>query len=280
MFPMDRKCTMSSDVLKDGLGTTTATSQFRLRLQEDSGCSVTEFLKTRKFLKMWERLRYGICTVVMQRMLEEKQGMDAVYVSSHRLREKARRLRDIIGQYKYLVPGLQMGWVEPCNFSIHFVARPFRGNGDEPHLDLDVNIQELSLLLDMKQLKGLAAILGYLQRWMRHDALFQWKPVPAEFRHLGGVPGTTGLGEGAGRTRNSADISGCGLTRGRLLWAFALKLVLQSIHPKYFWTSLAWIHMRRGASIRQALFEALSARRGRAGVGCQIMSDPTRSRLT
>ncbi|CAK9023089.1 Uncharacterized protein SCF082_LOCUS16058 [Durusdinium trenchii] len=233
MFPMDRKCTMSSDVLKDGLGTTTATSQFRLRLQEDSGCSVTEFLKTRKFLKMWERLRYGICTVVMQRMLEEKQGMDAVYVSSHRLREKARRLRDIIGQYKYLV--------EPCNFSIHFVARPFRGNGDEPHLDLDVNIQELSLLLDMKQLKGLAAILGYLQRWMRHDALFQWKPVPAEFR-------------------NSADISGCGLTRGRLLWAFALKLVLQSIHPKYFWTSLAWIHMRRGASIRQALFEALSAR--------------------
>eukprot|EP00913_Durusdinium_trenchii_P035370 g33100.t1 len=184
MFPMDRKCTMSSDVLKDGLGTTTATSQFRLRLQEES---------------------------------VEKQGMDAVYVSSHRLREKARRLRDIIGQYKYLV--------EPCNFSIHF---------------------ELSLLLDMKQLKGLAAILGYLQRWMRHDALFQWKPVPAEFR-------------------NSADISGCGLTRGRLLWAFALKLVLQSIHPKYFWTSLAWIHMRRGASIRQALFEALSARRGRAG---------------
>ena len=38
-------------------------------------------------------------------------GMDAVYVSSHRLHEKARRLRDIIGQYKYLVPGLQMGWV-------------------------------------------------------------------------------------------------------------------------------------------------------------------------
>ena len=29
--------------------------------------------------------------------------MDAVFLSSHRLREKTRRLRDIIGQYKYLV---------------------------------------------------------------------------------------------------------------------------------------------------------------------------------
>lgn len=37
---------------------------------------------------------------------------------------------------------------------------------------------------------------------------------------------------------------------------------LQSIHPTYFWTSLAWINMRRAASMRQALFEALSARLG------------------
>ncbi len=39
-----------------------------------------------------------------------------------------------------------------------------------------------------------------------------------------------------------------------------MSLRLKSIHPKYFWTSLAWINMRRGASMRQALFEALSAR--------------------
>jgi len=233
MFPMDRLHTCSSDLLKDGVTTTTATSQFRLRLQEDSDCNITDFLKARKFLRMWERLRYGICEVVMQKMLEQKAGMNAVHLSSHRLREKARRLRDIIGQYKYLV--------EPCNFSAHFVCRPFRGTGDEPHLDLDITIPELSLLLDMKQLKGLAAILGYLQTWTRQDTLFQWKPPPAQFR-------------------SAADVSGCGLSKGRLLWAYALKLVLKSIHPKYFWTSLAWINMRRGASMRQALFEALSAR--------------------
>eukprot|EP00435_Cladocopium_sp_Y103_P009075 s421_g2.t1 len=226
---MDRNYTGSSDLLTGGVTTTTATSQFRLRLQEDfackpgidSGCNITEFLKTRKFLRMWERLRYGICEVAMQKMLEQRQGtsdsidgkqkcigsvcsflsiivstsMDAVYLSSHRLREKARRLRDIIGQHKYLV--------EPCNFSAHFVC--------------------------------------YLKNWVRHDKLFQWKPAPAEFR-------------------NASDISGCGLSKGRLLWAYAMKLVLQSIHPTYFWTSLAWINMRRAASMRQALFEALSAR--------------------
>lgn len=43
-----------------------------------------------------------------------------------------------------------------------------------------------------------------------------------------------------------------------------MSLRLKSIHPKYFWTSLAWINMRRGASMRQALFEALSARRAHA----------------
>ena len=41
---------------------------------EDSGCNITEFLKTRKFLRMWERLRYGICEVAMQKMLEQRQG--------------------------------------------------------------------------------------------------------------------------------------------------------------------------------------------------------------
>ena len=41
---------------------------------QDSGCNITEFLKTRKFLRMWERLRYGICAVVMEKMLEQRQG--------------------------------------------------------------------------------------------------------------------------------------------------------------------------------------------------------------
>lgn len=141
----------------------------------------------------------------MQKMLEQRQGMDAVFLSSHRLREKTRRLRDIIGQYKYLV--------EPCNFSAHFVCRPFRGNGDEPHLDLDITVPELSLLLDMKQLKGLAAILGYLKNWVRHDKLFQWKPAPAEFR-------------------NASDISGCGLSKGRLLLGLCFEASVAK-HPPH-----------------------------------------------
>lgn len=50
-----------------------------LALREDSGCNITEFLNTRKFLRMWERLRYGICEVVMQKMLEQRQGsLDAL----------------------------------------------------------------------------------------------------------------------------------------------------------------------------------------------------------
>ncbi|CAE7660320.1 unnamed protein product, partial [Symbiodinium pilosum] len=131
--------------------------------------------------------------------------------------------------------------VEPCNFSVHFVCRPFRGSGSEPHFDVDLDIQELSTLLDMTQLKGLAAIIGYIQRWVRHDNLFQWKPPPESYRQ-------------------SADIGGCGLSKGRLLWAYALKLVLLSIHPRYHWTSLSWMQIRRAASLRQALFEALSTR--------------------
>ncbi|CAE7330062.1 unnamed protein product, partial [Symbiodinium microadriaticum] len=199
----------------------------------DSGCSVSDFLKTRKILRKWERLRYGISRFVMQQMLDERQGPHAVHLSQHRLREKARRLRDIIGQHKYLV--------EPCNFSLHFVCLPFKGSGGEPHLDVDLDIQELSTLLDMTQLKGLAAIIGYVQRWVRQDNLFQWKPPPSSYRQ-------------------AADISGSGLSKGRLLWAYALKLVLRSIHPRYHWSSLSWVQMRRAASLRHALFEALVAR--------------------
>eukprot|EP00439_Symbiodinium_sp_Y106_P008786 s1185_g1.t1 len=233
MFP--RSTTRVSEFSSEGLQMqqTTATSQFRLRLQEDSGCNVSDFLKTRKILRKWERLRYGISRFVMQQMLDERQGPHAVHLSQHRLREKARRLRDIIGQHKYLV--------EPCNFSLHFVCLPFKGSGGEPHLDVDLDIQELSTLLDMTQLKGLAAIIGYVQRWVRQDNLFQWKPPPSSYRQ-------------------AADISGSGLSKGRLLWAYALKLVLRSIHPRYHWTSLSWVHIRRSASLRHALFEALVAR--------------------
>ncbi|CAE7941642.1 unnamed protein product, partial [Symbiodinium necroappetens] len=71
--------------------------------------------------------------------------------------------------------------VEPCNFSLHFVCLPFKGSGGEPHLDVDLDIQELSTLLDMTQLKGLAAIIGYVQRWVRQDNLFQWKPPPSSY---------------------------------------------------------------------------------------------------
>ncbi|OLQ03116.1 hypothetical protein AK812_SmicGene13947 [Symbiodinium microadriaticum] len=38
------------------------------------------------------------------------------------------------------------------------------GSGGEPHLDVDLDIQELSTLLDMTQLKGLAAIIGRTSR--------------------------------------------------------------------------------------------------------------------
>ena len=44
--------------------------------------------------------------------------------------------------------------VEPCNFSAHFVCRPFRGTGDEPHLDLDITIPDC-------QWKHATCILSY-----------------------------------------------------------------------------------------------------------------------
>ena len=52
--------------------------------------------------------------------------------------------------------------MEPFDFSLHFISRTARGSGDEPHLDLDISLKELSSLLDIKQLKGMAAILGSL----------------------------------------------------------------------------------------------------------------------
>ena len=58
-------------------------------LCKDSGCNITEFLKTRKFLRMWERLRYGICEVVMQKMLEQRQG-----TSEAEMRSRHTRLED------------------------------------------------------------------------------------------------------------------------------------------------------------------------------------------
>ncbi|CAJ1357635.1 unnamed protein product [Effrenium voratum] len=231
MFPVDASEASSSDMPAES--GTRATSQFRLRLKEESGYNISDFLKTRKGLRMWEGLRYGICSVVMQKLLDERRGAEGVHLSAHRLREKSRRLRDIIGQHKYLV--------EPFHFTVHFVFRPVKGTGAHPQLDVDLKIQELSTLLDMTQLRGLCAILGYVQTWMRQDTLFQWKPPPAAYRQV-------------------SDTGGVGLNRGRMLWAYALRLVLFSIHPKYFWTSLAWIHMRRNACMRQALFEALAAR--------------------
>ncbi|CAJ1372808.1 unnamed protein product [Effrenium voratum] len=231
MFPVDVSEASSSDMPAES--GTRATSQFRLRLKEESGYNISDFLKTRKGLRMWEGLRYGICSVVMQKLLDERRGAEGVHLSAHRLREKSRRLRDIIGQHKYLV--------EPFHFTVHFVFRPVKGTGAHPQLDVDLKIQELSTLLDMTQLRGLCAILGYVQTWMRQDTLFQWKPPPAAYRQV-------------------SDTGGVGLNRGRMLWAYALRLVLFSIHPKYFWTSLAWIHMRRNACMRQALFEALAAR--------------------
>ncbi len=109
---------------------------------------------------------------------------------------------------------------------------------------------------------------GYLQTWTRQDTLFQWKPPPAEFRQLGQYkrvvsakiskvgPKAKGLhfaftciilSQERGciwlhsqcvswcypdivwRPRSAADVSGCGLSKGRLLWAYALKLVLLSL---------------------------------------------------
>ena len=64
--------------------------------RQDSVKSITDFLESRKSSRMWERLRYGLCAVVLQRMQGE--------ASSQRLREKARRLRETIGQHQYVAP--------------------------------------------------------------------------------------------------------------------------------------------------------------------------------
>lgn len=72
-------------------------ANLRTTWHQDSVFSITDFLKTRKSSRTWERFRYGLCSGVVQRMLE-------TYVSPHRLREKARRLRETIGQHKYVAP--------------------------------------------------------------------------------------------------------------------------------------------------------------------------------
>lgn len=87
--------------------------------------------------------------------------------------------------------------MEPFDFSVHFISRTSRGSGEDPHLDVDISLKELSSLLDILQLKALAALLGsksgwvlcargYLQTWTRQDALFQWRPPPAEYKPLAG----------------------------------------------------------------------------------------------
>ncbi|CAE7226553.1 unnamed protein product [Symbiodinium natans] len=99
MFP--HSAARCSEISADGIESSLS------KHMPDSGCSVSDFLKTRKLLRKWERLRYGISRFVMQQMLDERQGPHAVHLSQHRLREKARRLRDIIGQHKYLAARVQ-----------------------------------------------------------------------------------------------------------------------------------------------------------------------------
>ena len=80
--------------------------------------------------------------------------MDAVYLSSHRLREKARRLRDIIGQYKYLVRDqdstVSVSGGEQPAFSIIFCfKRENQFEGIEDSIDIidDKLLKDLNLMM-------------------------------------------------------------------------------------------------------------------------------------
>lgn len=129
--------------------------------------------------------------------------------------------------------------VEPVDFTVHFLVWPAVGNGDSPQLDVDVQVNDVSLLIDVRQLKSVAALVGYLKRWIREDRTFYWAVPPKHLWH-------------------AADISALsGLTMVRLRWFYALRLVLQGIHNRYPWRTLGWIQMRRLASMRRALSDEL-----------------------
>eukprot|EP00931_Biecheleriopsis_adriatica_P050042 TRINITY_DN28962_c0_g2_i1.p1 TRINITY_DN28962_c0_g2~~TRINITY_DN28962_c0_g2_i1.p1 ORF type:complete len:1423 (-),score=264.23 TRINITY_DN28962_c0_g2_i1:187-4455(-) len=207
-----------------------SSSRYGIRLKDGSGFKVSEFLKQRERLRKWEKVRLKLVEVILERMLQQRQAREGVFASPHRLREKARRLRDTVGQHHYLV--------EPVDFNVHFLVLPSKGSGDKPNVDADIYLPEVSFLMDMAQMKSLFALLGYLQRWQREELAFQWRPAPLAYRREG-------------------DVNKSRLSRGRLLWAFAYRLVLKSIHPKYPWATLGWMGIRRVAAFRNALFEEL-----------------------
>eukprot|EP00930_Biecheleria_cincta_P101764 TRINITY_DN9340_c0_g2_i2.p1 TRINITY_DN9340_c0_g2~~TRINITY_DN9340_c0_g2_i2.p1 ORF type:complete len:1396 (+),score=191.21 TRINITY_DN9340_c0_g2_i2:567-4190(+) len=214
---------------------TSITSRYGARLRDNSGAKVTDFLKQRRRLRKWEKVRLGLCSHIMSKLLERRKKQEAVHLSEHRLREKARRLRDLVAKHFYLV--------EPVDFTVHFLVWPAVGSGDSPQLDVDVRVHDVSLLMDVRQLKSAAALLGYLRRWVREDRTFYWSVPP---RHLW----------------HAADVSAIsGLTMVRLRWFHALRLVLQGIHNRYPWRALGWMQMRRLGCMRRALSDELLGKR-------------------
>mmetsp|Transcript_104226 Transcript_104226/g.185170 ORF Transcript_104226/g.185170 Transcript_104226/m.185170 type:complete len:1388 (+) Transcript_104226:71-4234(+) len=224
-----------ADVVASNVNTlqVTATSRYSHRLKESSGCLVSEFLHQRHANHRWEQVRLAICSHVLERVRDKRITQEGVHLSGQRLREKQRRLRDLVVSHRYLL--------EPLDISVHCIVHPSKKDGEHPNTDVDILVPEVSMLGDVFQVKALFSTLAYIQRWSRQDASFQWKPPPAEFRDI-------------------ADISNiCALTPARLRWAYALRLVLKAIHPTYPWNCLAWMQMRRVASFRRALMVTLLA---------------------